>query len=157
MLMIMIMIMILTMMMMMMMMMVMIVMVVMIIQVELKMKSQLFYTAHQLVEAGPKKAVSWFAVGCYYHLLSKNDLAQRYFLKVCAKLGRRITAKNCVEGAEMSKDMKDMPLCLVPFRTVKMTTNIGSPIEVIFGVDFRVETIRVIMLTARVVRAKLLQ
>lgn len=46
------------------------------------MKSQLFYTAHQLVEAGPKKAVSWFAVGCYYHLLSKNDLAQRYFLKV---------------------------------------------------------------------------
>lgn len=47
------------------------------------MKSQLFYTAHQLVEAGPKKAVSWFAVGCYYHLLSKNDLAQRYFLKVC--------------------------------------------------------------------------
>lgn len=47
------------------------------------MKSQLFYAAHQLVEAGPKKAVSWFAVGCYYHLLSKNDLAQRYFLKVC--------------------------------------------------------------------------
>ncbi|CAN0406894.1 unnamed protein product, partial [Scytosiphon promiscuus] len=31
--------------------------------VELKMKSQLFYTAHQLVEAGPKQAVSWFAVG----------------------------------------------------------------------------------------------
>ena len=52
-------------------------------KVELKMKSQLFYAAHQLVEAGPKKAVSWFAVGCYYHLLSKNDLAQRYFLKVC--------------------------------------------------------------------------
>lgn len=46
------------------------------------MKSQLFYTAHQLVEAGPKKAVSWFAVACYYHLLDKNELAQRYFLKV---------------------------------------------------------------------------
>lgn len=46
------------------------------------MKNQLFYTAHQLVEAGPKQAVSWFAVGCYYHLLDKNELAQRYFLKV---------------------------------------------------------------------------
>lgn len=46
------------------------------------MKSQLFYTAHQLVEAGPKQAVSWFAVACYYHLLDKNELAQRYFLKV---------------------------------------------------------------------------
>ncbi|CAM9689744.1 unnamed protein product, partial [Laminaria digitata] len=56
--------------------------------VELKMKSQLFYTAHQLVEAGPKKAVSWFAVGCYYHLLSKNDLAQRYFLKSTKLDGR---------------------------------------------------------------------
>ncbi|CAN0444800.1 unnamed protein product, partial [Discosporangium mesarthrocarpum] len=51
-------------------------------QVDLKMKSQLFYTAHQLVEAGPKQAVSWFATGCYYHLLGKNDLAQRHFLKV---------------------------------------------------------------------------
>lgn len=51
-------------------------------KVELKMKSQLFYTAHQLVEAGPKQAVSWFAVACYYHLLDKNELAQRYFLKV---------------------------------------------------------------------------
>lgn len=51
-------------------------------KVELKMKSQLFYTAHQLVEAGPRQAVSWFAVGCYYHLLGKNELAQRYFLKV---------------------------------------------------------------------------
>lgn len=46
------------------------------------MKSQLFYTAHQLVEAAPKQAVSWFAVACYYHLLGKNELAQRYFLKV---------------------------------------------------------------------------
>lgn len=53
-----------------------------VLKVELKMKSQLFYTAHQLVEAGPKQAVSWFAVGCYYHLLEKNELAQRYFLKV---------------------------------------------------------------------------
>ncbi|CAN0115211.1 unnamed protein product, partial [Scytosiphon promiscuus] len=56
--------------------------------VELKMKSQLFYTAHQLVEAGPKQAVSWFAVGCYYHLLDKNELAQRYFLKSTKLDGR---------------------------------------------------------------------
>ncbi|CBN74796.1 Putative subunit of the Anaphase Promoting Complex [Ectocarpus siliculosus] len=56
--------------------------------VELKMKSQLFYTAHQLVEAGPKQAVSWFAVACYYHLLDKNELAQRYFLKSTKLDGR---------------------------------------------------------------------
>lgn len=60
-----------------------------VIQVELKMKSQLFYTAHQLVEAGPKQAVSWFAVGCYYHLLGKNELSQRYLLKVSSYSGSR--------------------------------------------------------------------
>lgn len=49
--------------------------------VELELKSELFYTAHQLVEAYPGKAVSWLAVGMYYLLGGKFDLARTYFHK----------------------------------------------------------------------------
>lgn len=49
--------------------------------VELEMKSELFYCAHQLVEAYPNKAVSWFSVGCYYFLITKFELARRFFSK----------------------------------------------------------------------------
>lgn len=49
--------------------------------VELEMKSELFYCAHQLVEAYPDKAVSWFSVACYYYLIGKFVLARRYFNK----------------------------------------------------------------------------
>jgi len=36
---------------------------------------------HQLVEAYPQLPISWFAVGCYYYLIRKYDLARRYFNK----------------------------------------------------------------------------
>jgi len=49
--------------------------------VELEMKSELFYCAHQLVEAYPSEAVAWFAVGCYYYLVGKYELARRFFSK----------------------------------------------------------------------------
>lgn len=45
---------------------------------ELGLKTELYYCAHQLVEAHPKSAVSWFAVGCYYAAVRKNEAAQRY-------------------------------------------------------------------------------
>lgn len=47
---------------------------------ELGLKTELYYCAHQLVEAHPKSAVSWFAVGCYYAAVRKNEAAQRCVL-----------------------------------------------------------------------------
>jgi anaphase-promoting complex subunit 6 len=47
--------------------------------VELEMKSELFYCAHQLVDAYPDRAITWFAVACYYFLIGKFDVAGRYF------------------------------------------------------------------------------
>jgi anaphase-promoting complex subunit 6 len=49
--------------------------------VELKLTSELFQVAHKLVAAYPQHAIAWFAVGCYYFLLRKLDLARRFFYK----------------------------------------------------------------------------
>jgi anaphase-promoting complex subunit 6 len=43
--------------------------------------SELFYLAHQLVEEYPGAAVSWYAVGCYYHMIGDFENARRYFSK----------------------------------------------------------------------------
>ena len=43
--------------------------------------SELFYLAHQLVEEYPASAVSWYAVGCYYHMVGDFENARRYFSK----------------------------------------------------------------------------
>eukprot|EP00730_Choanoeca_flexa_P008179 TRINITY_DN12454_c0_g2_i3.p1 TRINITY_DN12454_c0_g2~~TRINITY_DN12454_c0_g2_i3.p1 ORF type:complete len:591 (+),score=125.98 TRINITY_DN12454_c0_g2_i3:29-1801(+) len=50
-------------------------------QVELKDTNGLFYLAHKLVDAHPKRAISWFAVGSYYFSIGKNDDARRYYSK----------------------------------------------------------------------------
>ncbi|GBG32886.1 Anaphase-promoting complex subunit 6 [Hondaea fermentalgiana] len=52
--------------------------------VELKRKSELFHTAHQLVDAYPSLAVSWFAVACYYYCIGKYEAARRFFHKATA-------------------------------------------------------------------------
>ncbi|XP_054280788.1 cell division cycle protein 16 homolog [Macrosteles quadrilineatus] len=49
--------------------------------VELKKINKLFYLAHDLVDLMPERAVSWFAVGCYYFLTGKRDPARRYLGK----------------------------------------------------------------------------
>ena len=49
--------------------------------VGLSRKSELFLIAHNLVDAYPSRAVSWFAVGCYYYTVKKFDAARRYFNK----------------------------------------------------------------------------
>lgn len=47
--------------------------------VELKNSNDLFLLAHQLVDIYPESAVSWFAVGCYYHIIgNKSDNARRF-------------------------------------------------------------------------------
>ena len=45
--------------------------------VELKESNALFKLAHSLVDLYPEWAVSWFAVGCYYYLTSRQDPARR--------------------------------------------------------------------------------
>ena len=49
--------------------------------VELRLSNELFLLAHQLVDRDPNKAMAWFAVGCYYLLVRKYELAQQYFHK----------------------------------------------------------------------------
>ncbi|XP_028174316.1 cell division cycle protein 16 homolog [Ostrinia furnacalis] len=49
--------------------------------VELKKSSELFAFAHTLVDAYPNSWISWFAVGCYYYLIGKNEFARRYLSK----------------------------------------------------------------------------
>jgi len=49
--------------------------------VELEKKHELFYKAHELVEKHPELAVTWYAVGCYYHVTQRPSEARRYFGK----------------------------------------------------------------------------
>ncbi|XP_037296987.1 cell division cycle protein 16 homolog [Manduca sexta] len=49
--------------------------------VELRRASDLFAFAHDLVDAYPNNWTSWFAVGCYYYLIGKSELARRYLNK----------------------------------------------------------------------------
>jgi len=47
----------------------------------LRQKRPLFRLAHMLVEADPKSAMAWYAVGCYYQMCGKYDLAQKHFCR----------------------------------------------------------------------------
>lgn len=49
--------------------------------VEQKKSAQLFALAHELVDAYPTVWTSWYAVGCYYYLIGKNEIARRYLSK----------------------------------------------------------------------------
>merc|ERR1719148_528524 len=49
--------------------------------VMLDMKSIVFYVAHQLVNAYPTSAVTWFTAGCYYFMVKKFQQARRLFNK----------------------------------------------------------------------------
>lgn len=43
--------------------------------------ADLFHLAHKLVDLYPEWVVAWFAVGCYYFMVSKHELARRYLSK----------------------------------------------------------------------------
>tara|TARA_B110001452_G_scaffold95437_1_gene78866 strand:- start:729 stop:953 length:225 start_codon:yes stop_codon:yes gene_type:complete len=45
--------------------------------VHLHLHAELFYLAHMLVEEYPQRAVSWFAVGSYYHLIADYESVRR--------------------------------------------------------------------------------
>ena len=44
-------------------------------------KRPLFQLAHSLVDAGPKSARAWYAVGSYYYACGRYDLAQRHYCR----------------------------------------------------------------------------
>ncbi|KAK1321426.1 Anaphase-promoting complex subunit 6 [Acorus calamus] len=48
---------------------------------ELGRSNELYLMACNLVRDYPQKALSWFAVGCYYYCIKKYDQARRYFGK----------------------------------------------------------------------------
>ncbi|XP_009587121.1 anaphase-promoting complex subunit 6 [Nicotiana tabacum] len=48
---------------------------------ELGHSNELYLMACNLVKDYPQKALSWFAVGCYYYCIKKYDQARRYFSK----------------------------------------------------------------------------
>lgn len=54
----------------------------------LQLKSELFYLGHELVSSAPRSALSWYAVGCYYWICGKYELAQKNLLKA-TKLDKR--------------------------------------------------------------------
>ena len=56
--------------------------------VELGLKTELFYLGHELANNYPKLAVSWYAVGCYYFICKKLELAQKYLQKA-TKINKR--------------------------------------------------------------------
>lgn len=49
--------------------------------VELKKTNDLFFLAHKLVDNYPDQALSWYAVGSYYYLISKYEAARRFLSK----------------------------------------------------------------------------
>lgn len=48
---------------------------------ELGQSNELYIMACNLVKDYPQKALSWFAVGCYYYCIKKYDQSRRYFSK----------------------------------------------------------------------------
>lgn len=48
---------------------------------EFKKINVVFELAHKLVELYPEKAISWYAVGCYYLMINKTDAARKFLNK----------------------------------------------------------------------------
>lgn len=65
--------------------------------VELSLKTELFYLSHELVNSSPKRATSWYSVGCYYWLCRKLEHAQKYLQKT-VKVDKRFSQAWVVLG-----------------------------------------------------------
>lgn len=59
---------------------------------ELGQTNELYLLACNLVKDYPQKALSWFAVGCYYFCIKKYDQAHRYFSKATTLDGSYLPA-----------------------------------------------------------------
>ena len=83
--------------------------------VELELKTELFYLGHELVNSFPKKAMSWYAVGCYYWCCKKLDLAQKHLVKA-TKLDKRCSKAWILLGHVMS-NLEESEQAMAAFRT----------------------------------------
>ncbi|GMH75379.1 hypothetical protein TrST_g11702 [Triparma strigata] len=102
--------------------------------VDLKRVSELFYFAHQLVDSRPRSAVSWFAVGAYYHLIGKNDVAQRHFGKASRMNPRFVEAWVAFGNAFAAQDESDQAMSA--YRAAQRLFN-GSHIPLLYiGMEY---------------------
>jgi len=83
--------------------------------VELELKTELFYLGHELVNSFPKKAISWYAVGCYYWCCKKLDLAQKHLVRA-TKLDKRCSKAWILLGHVMS-NLEESEQAMAAFRT----------------------------------------
>ncbi|KAF6158942.1 hypothetical protein GIB67_023925 [Kingdonia uniflora] len=60
---------------------------------ELGHSNELYLMACNLVREYPQKALSWFAVGCYYYCIKKYDQSRRYFSKATSLDGTFLPAR----------------------------------------------------------------
>ena len=76
--------------------------------VELKESNSLFKLAHSLVDLYPEWAVSWFAVGCYYYITSRQDPARRLYIYSSESL------LNCITCSDIFKRQPSSTECSGP-------------------------------------------
>ncbi|KAG0597202.1 hypothetical protein M758_UG320200 [Ceratodon purpureus] len=77
---------------------------------ELGRKNDLFLRAHNLIQEYPQKAISWFAVGCYYHCIRQFDHARRYFCKATTLEGAFAPAWLGFGNAHAAQDESDQAM-----------------------------------------------
>lgn len=74
-------------------------------------KRPLFRFAHALVDADPKSAIAWYAIGCYYYTCGKYDIAQKHFWKATRLDERSATgwvAYGCAFAASDENDQANV-------------------------------------------------
>lgn len=82
---------------------------------ELGHKNELYLMACNLVKDYPQKAISWFAVGCYYYCIRQFDQSRRYFSKATSLDGTFAPAWIGFGNAFAAKDESDQ--AMAAFRT----------------------------------------
>lgn len=78
--------------------------------VEIGDQHELFVRAHALVDANPREAVSWMAVGYYYYACGKFELARRYLQKATALNSRLGAAWVAFGHAFAAQDESDQAM-----------------------------------------------
>lgn len=83
---------------------------------DLNIKTELFYLAHELVHSTPKSAVTWYAIGCYYYLCNKCEVAQKYLQK-SLRINKRFAKAYILLGHVLSLQQENEH-ALAAYRTV---------------------------------------
>lgn len=78
--------------------------------VELGDRQELFVLAHSLVDRCPRDSVSWLAVGYYYFVCDKYELAKRYLQKATSLSSRLVPAWLAIGHAFAAQDESDQAM-----------------------------------------------